>query len=331
MKKIFTFIFILGISAQFAKAQNDTLLYENFNVDPTGAYLTLPNGNDLDWVTADLDGQTDANSRPVNWYWSDLGFSTNDTTGCIISSSWFSSPAQCNNWLITPPIQIVDANAVLYWKAAPYQTPLYLDGYKVMISTTSNLDVDFTDTAFVAAEYLSGSSSNGANYNAYSFSPGFIHGEDGTYTEFDASSDSSRLLGVLRPFNVSLAQYAGQTIYIAFVHDAFDDNLISVDDILVTGTLPVGLPSPDKNSKLSVQPNPASDLMKVNFNLPVSASVNIKVYDVKGAVVKDIQRGTLLAGQQETDLNVSDLSKGNYTLKLTANNKYQQIPFVVIR
>jgi hypothetical protein len=329
MKKIFTLALIICSQFSFVNAQNDTLLYENFDVDPTAGYLLFNSGNDSTWVDYDFDSQSDANGRPMNWYWSPGSFGTNDSTGCLFSSSWFSTPAQCLNYLMTPPVPIIDANAVLYWKSAPRQTPYYLDGYKVLVSTTDNYELSFTDTLFVAAEYLSGASSNGGNYSLYTFSPGFIHGEDGTYVEFDATSDSSRLIGDLRPFNASLAQYSGQTIYIAFFHDSYDDNLIAIDDILVTGTHPVGIAEIQNETKLSISPNPSSGKIEVNYNLPVSSEIITRIYDMKGTLVKEIQQGMQIKGNQKIFLNISDLAPGTYDLSLIAGKKVFHSGFAV--
>lgn len=329
MKKLLLLI-VLGLTGvQTANAQNDTLLYENFNVDPTATYLTTPLGSDTVWVSYDADMLTEAQARPGNWYWQAAGAATADSTGAIWSSSWFSPAGVAQNFLITPPIPIVDATAVLHWSSAPYQTPLYLDGYKVLVSTTSNFPLDFTDTLFVAAEYLSGSSSNGGNYSAYTFSPGFVHGMDSTYIEF--GTDSARFLGVLRPFSVSLAQYAGQLIYIAFLHDSDDDNLILLDDILVTGNLTIGIQENNINAHLTISPNPAVDRIELSYHLSSLAQVSVKIYDAKGSLVKEEVKGNLMAGEQKTFINVSDLAVGNYSLMLIAGNKFTRSSFVVAK
>jgi len=326
MKKIFTILCamvpVLGFS------QNDTLLYENFDVDPTAGYSLLSNGNDTVWVNFDVDGLADANARPANWFWSDVGFSTVDVTGCLFSSSWFGSPGQAKNYLITPPIQIVDGNAVITWKSAPRQTPSYLDGYQVVVSTTDNIETSFTDTVFVAAEYLTGS---GFDFGAYTFSSGFVHGADGLFLEYDAGADSSQLIGIFREQSASLAAYAGQTIYIAFLHGSFDDNLIAVDDILVTGTLSNGIKDLDSKSIISVSPNPASDMMKVTYNLPGTAQVKANIYDVKGTLVKSVEKGMQIAGNQQIDLNVNDLNNGQYILQIVAGSKYAKTSFIVAK
>ncbi len=327
MKKIILLLFILSTTF-YAKAQNDTLLYDNFDVDNSANWNLFNNGNDTVWVSLDLDANMDANGRPGNWYWSPNAFGGFDSTGCVFSSSWFNSPAACANYFITPPIQIIDGAAVLNWKSAPRQTPRYLDGYQILVSTTDNYEISFTDTLFSAAEYTSGGSANGFNFSLYGFTPGFQHGADSTYVEFDA--DSSAFLGLLRPFSVSLAQYSGQTIYIAFLHDAFDDNLIAVDDILVTGNLSVGINETELLTAATLYPNPATDRAHLRFNTSKAGNTNFNIYDVQGRIVKS-QSMYLTGLAQEIVIPVRDLATGHYTLVAESNGNVSRFPMVIAK
>ncbi len=324
MKKLLTISMMFSASALFA--QSDTLLYENFDVDPTATYLPFNSGNDTQWVNFDADALSDANGRPQEWFWSEGAFADVDSVdACLFSSSWLTGFLPGNrNWLFTPPIQIVDASAVLSWESAPRQTPLYIDGYSVLVSTTDNIETSFTDTLFQAGQYLSGS---GFDFSAYTFSPGFVHGADGTFIQYDPSSDSSRFIGEFRPFTASLAQYSGQTIYIAFLHDSDDDNLIALDDIMVTGTL-VGLNESQNNLGLSVFPNPASDKIELSYLLPASSPVIADVYDIKGSKVLSAGKGMQIAGGQKLAMDVSQLAAGSYNVVLKAGGSSVTIKFV---
>jgi hypothetical protein len=323
MKKLSLLLILLSFVIQ-VNAQNDTLLYENFDVDPTAAYLPFNSGSDLDWVNFDADGLSDANNRPQQWFWSDAGFATIDENdGCLFSSSWLTGFLPGNrNWLMTPPLNIVDASAVLSWAAAPRQTPRYVDGYTVLVSTTDNIESSFTNVLFEAGQYLSGA---GSDYAAYTFSPGFVHGQDGTYIEFD--TDSAAFLGEQRPFSVSLAQFSGQTIYIAFLHDADDDNLISLDDILVTGTL-TGLNESQADFSLNVSPNPTTDKISLSYSLNKTGAVAVEVFDAKGSKVISLNKGLQIAGAQKLAIDVKDLANGLYNVILYASGKSYSTKFV---
>ncbi|MFN5324638.1 MAG: choice-of-anchor J domain-containing protein [Bacteroidota bacterium] len=318
IKKLLCSFVALSISGSMYAQQIDTLLYESFDVDNTANYLAINSGNDQTWVNLDADGIADFNGRPQEWFWAPGGFADVDSSdGCLYSSSWLENFAPGNrNWLMTPPITVTNANFSLSWKSAPRQTPLYIDGYSVLISTTDNIETSFTDVAFQAGQYLTGA---GNAYSGYTFSPGFVHGEDGTYIQIDPAA-LDRNIGVQRPFTVSLAQYVGQTIYIAFLHDADDDNLISLDDILVSSTS-TGISEIAPEVGLSVFPNPASDKIELSYLLEKTGQVYAEIFDVKGAKVMDISRGFQIAGNQKLAINVSSLESGLYNVVLNASGK----------
>ena len=313
--------------ALFAQTGTDTLIWADFNTDPTPWLMTTPQSAalwDTTWYNIDNDQLPDGSGsgRPGEWFWS-AAYSDQDTInnpGVLGSNSWTNDGVNhVENWLILPSIHIADTTADLFFKSAPRQTPRYLDGYIVLVSTTTNDFSSFTDTLFVASEYTSLDNQNYPNmFSSYTFTPsnGFIHGQDGTYTEFDAASDSSRLIGRLRPFSVDLSAYAGQNIYIAFVHYCIDDNLLSIDDIFVEGTGTTGIAENRGAFPMSAYPNPASDVLRVNYSLPAVSEVNMTITSLDGRVVRAENLGTQQAGSNTTTVNVADLSAGVYLVTL---------------
>lgn len=323
----------VATAALVAHSQNDTLLWNNFEEDPANyMQIAIPLGNPTDttWYNFDIDGNPDgsSSSRPGEWFWAQA-FSDNDTVGnagVLASNSWSNSSTPNDNVLITPSIYIGDANATLSWKSAPYQTPRYLDGYRVLIATNDNDLNSFTDTVFVASEYVSLDNQGAPNdFASYTFAPvptannmaPFVHGMDGTYTEVDpASVDSSRLLGRLRPLSISLAAYSGMNVYIMFEHYTTDDNLIELDDILVMGTDFTGVAENSGTISFSAYPNPANDQVNLRYNLANASAVTVNVYDVTGKLVMSEAKGNVASGQQTTSVNVSSLPAGVYHVEL---------------
>ncbi len=188
---------------------------------------------------------------------------------------------------------------------------------QVLVSTTGNFDVDFSDTLKYYAEYISGDPlPNDSGFSNFTFSNGFVFGEDGQYVEYNG--DSIRLNGILRPDSASLADYAGLDIYIAFCHGTIDDNLISIDDILVTGNgnfVGVNTPESLKND-LNVFPNPANDAFTVSYSLPSTMQVQLDVTDATGKVLKTVSHGTQLKGSYQFQVSIADLAAGNYNVVL---------------
>ncbi len=317
MKTTFTLLAAMLFTATVGFSQgNDTLIYENFNVDPTGNSIIVgvPTGNDPTWINFDADFVNDANSRPMEWYWDSTGFATDDTTGAFWSSSWLTPSAASQNWLLSPAINIIDTTAKLSWRSAPFQTPRYLDGYFVLVSTTDNIEASFTDTLMAFAEYTGGTGTPTANWANYQFTPGYVHGINGNFIEF--SGDSGAYTGIMEPHQVSLAQYTGQTIHIAFFHYSDDDNLIAIDDILVKGTMSTGISEATELSGINIFPNPASDKVEIAYTLKKTTPVALSVYDINGKLVKDIVRNTQIAGYHTFSLDVTKFATGVYNVVL---------------
>lgn len=333
MKKTLLCTLFSAAFCTFPKAQNDTLLYMNFNEDPSPYFSTevYPPGNSYDtaWYNIDLDLLTPVGANEgvgPAWFWSQV-FADGDTAqfiNCMAARSWFEEIGQAKNYLITRAIPIVDGNAVLYWRSAPFQTPRYLDGYKVLISSTTNDIEAFTDTIFVAAEMLqlAPPADTSGNFAAYVFSPGFVHGLDGTYIE--PTSSAMRNRGKLRPFSYNLSAYAGKFIFVAFYHDSDDDNLISVDEILVTGTYDpnFGL---DKalipGLSMRAYPNPADRWLTVELHADKPLQdLQIQILDASGRAVTNEYIGTV-QGHRQIPLDVSRLASGLYALRLLDNGR----------
>ncbi|MCG9910945.1 MAG: T9SS type A sorting domain-containing protein [Flavobacteriales bacterium] len=338
MKKIY--FLALGLFAAGAvSAQNDTLIWENFNgeswtegsteteliteVGNTIVYELSPGATGDDkWYNIDLDGLTPNNPNQGNEWFRALAFADQDSVdgfdAVFAATSWFTPFAQANNWLVTPSFYC-SSDAVLSWYSASFQTPLFLDGYKVKVSTLTNDPSDFTTTIFTAKEFVTRTAGDSCSFGVYTFAPsgaGFVHGQDGTYTEPNTDNDCTRLRGRLHPHSVNLSQFAGQRIYIAFVHDTDDDNLISVDNILVKGTFVDDASINEVNNvSFSAYPNPATDFITLGFQLNAASDVNIRVIDNLGRMVsaKDL---TNQSGNNSVTVDVANLAAGVYTISL---------------
>ena len=111
-----------------------------------------------------------------------------------VSNSWYSAPGAANDWLITPQLSIVDASTALAWEAQAVD-PDFPDGYEVLVSITDNEIASFTDVVFSTAAEQGGD--------------------------------------VLEKRTLSLADYVGKDIYIAFRNNSFDKFLLAIDNIKV--------------------------------------------------------------------------------------------------
>lgn len=335
-----TLAFLAAFLPLSLSAQQDTLLFEDFEGNWEERYLEFydePNyGSDSIWINLDADGSEAAQSRPGNWYLS-LDFATPDTIPdslanvVLASSSWLVDfNIQNQNWLILPPIHVVDDQATLHWKSAPFQGPRYLDGYKVLLSTT---EIDpflgtYEDTLFVAAEMLY-PLPNGANdpnddaleIDSFNISEGYVHAGRFTLEEYYTYTEGDDIfVCLLEPHSVSLADFAGETVYIAFMHDSYDDNLISLDDILVLGNVMTSTGEAGAaDIRLHTYPNPVDNNLNVLFRLDTPASVVLELFDMNGRRMLSMRAEERLAGEQNLQLGLHRLPAGAYNLVLRIN------------
>lgn len=340
-RKLYNFLLLALAFLPFAlTAQMDTLLFEDFQDDIIGddteALAIFPQGNDTTWVNYDADYLQDANDRPQSWYTS-LDFAQGlqdsiaptDTAIVLASSSWLQGFLDGNrNWLITPPIEILDNQATLHWKSAPYQGPRYTDGYSVLVSTDMNFPESFTDTLFRAKQMIpplpAGASDpalNALQVDSFLFAPenGYLHADGYTLTDYYIldEPDDNLYIGVLEPHSADLATYSGETIYIAFVHDSDDDNLISIDDILVMGNVVSSAEEPlAADIRLVTYPNPVDNFLNVLFRLETPTMVRTGLYDMDGRQVLSMASEGRQVGEQNLKVSLRLLPAGAYNLVL---------------
>jgi len=323
MKKIYILAIGFVMASAVKSNAQDTLVYESFNFQAFYDALiegpTSATTGDANWYNYDRDGLSDGSTtgdRVGGWF-PVLPFSDVDTLDnvAIASSSWFTSPAQAQNLLISPSFTL-RLHDTLFWRAAPFQTPRFLDGYKVLLSTTDNDDLSFTTTLYNAAEMTGTPAPGDTVFSSFTFSSGFVHGLDGTYIDpADVSTANPAHRGQLRPFSVPLDTYAGQSVYIAFYHDSYDDNLISVDDFMIRGTDNVtGITENTDELALNVFPNPAADMAQVNYNLSSETNVTISIYDVAGKLIASENKGSQAAGRHFSAINTAAMANGFYTV-----------------
>jgi hypothetical protein len=340
MKKIYLLgLSVLSIGSLESRAQ-DTLVYESFNFQLfyDDMQVAFPSGTTGDalWYNFDGDGLADGSAtgdRPAEWF-AVQAFSDVDTTDNVVigANSWFTGPAAADNWLITPSLTL-RAHDTLFWKSAPSQTPRYLDGYKVRLSTTDNDIASFTTTLFTAAEMTNLPAGEDTVFSNFTFAPSgaFVHGQDGTYIDVvDMSAAHWLHNGQLRPFSVPLDAYAGQSVYIAFHHDSFDDNLISIDDFMIRGTNnAIGIIEKSNELGLNVFPNPAVDVAQVNYNLSSSSTVSISIFDVTGKLIATENKGVQAAGRHFSAINTSAMANGFYTVSVQTENAVSVTKMIV--
>ncbi|MEI6410060.1 MAG: T9SS type A sorting domain-containing protein [Bacteroidota bacterium] len=334
MRKLYLLIILLLPFARSVNAQvADTILFEDFQFDVLTTMAATPTGNDQTWVNYDQDGLPSiiGSAATQRWYFREFySYALDSITGvvnyCASSYSFLQNSLPGNrNWLITPPINVTDANFTLHWKSASYQGPRYLDGYLVMAAINSNLPqtpANFADTLFKAASMQSitgnGQSTDISNFE---FTPGYIHADGYTLTDYFIAGATIDY-GLLEPHSVSLAAYSGKTIYLAFLHNSDDDTELALDDILVQHqTASPTVEAPFVRFHPVLYPNPVENVVNVLYELPTPTAVTIRLYDMQGALVATLLNNVKLpAGEQQHNFNLRALPAGSYSLEFSAGD-----------
>jgi len=332
MTKTYFLLPALLCAGMLLRAQTaDTLLYENFNwdYDHTEDWELFPTGSETTFVNWDADGLTPNGSSALqfNWYWADFTNGTDTVPAQVLASkSWLVGFLTGNrNWFILPPLTIPNDSYTFHWKSAPYQMLRYMDGYTVLAAEGTNdvLQDAFTDTLFQAASMLA-IVGNGQvqELSNFTFTDGYIHSNGLLLPEyFDSTISATLYYGNLEPHSVSLSAYSGKTMYFAFLHDSDDDNLMVLDDILITGSIGSGTNGAAvEDFRFVTFPNPVQNKLNVMFRLRESVAVSLQVADMSGRVVEQLMTSnTLSAGEHQQDYNLSRLPKGSYSITLAVD------------
>jgi len=82
---------------------------------------------------------------------------------------------------------------------------------------------------------------------------------------------------------------------------------------------------------LSSYPNPFNAVARLSFELPVSGSVSLKVYDVTGRLAATVFSGPMTAGKHELALDGSRLASGVYFARLEAGSLARTQKLVLLK
>ena len=109
----------------------------------------------------------------------------------------------------------------------------------------------------------------------------------------------------------------------------FDDFANQKLDIIKSGSS-VGIKDNLKSTfKVSAFPNPVQSDLNLTVGINQSANLDIKIYDISGRMVKQAH-ANVVSGENNSIVNVSHLSAGYYTVKLTntKNNTFVGVKFL---
>lgn len=165
-----------------------------------------------DWTILDEDGLTDGEYFPPDEgsIWVTPSWMVSRSWACVMSNSRFTEPGQADNWMILPPLELTTGTPYLKWGAQS-------------VANAGNRVEDYE-------VLISTTDTNPESFTRL----GTVHGEG--------------MMETVRAAN--LEEYAGETVYLAFRHVSFDQYLLRINFIEVSGSAPndlalTGLDVPD--------------------------------------------------------------------------------------
>jgi spore coat protein A len=73
--------------------------------------------------------------------------------------------------------------------------------------------------------------------------------------------------------------------------------------------------------QLKVNPNPFSNYVTIQFNLPATKKISINLYDTKGSLVKKVYEGEKPAGLQRLSIDGGNIANGIYFCEILINKQ----------
>jgi hypothetical protein len=149
-----------------------------------------------------------------------------------------------------------------------------------------------------------------------------------SYTVEDAN-------GIVYPTSGSMANGLPAGTYTITVEDSngcigsfsvvLNDTPLSIDDMFILTNLIDGT---GRISNLKLYPDPATVDLNISFDLSDSGIGSLKVYDLKGILIIDLQQVDLVVGHNDIVLELTDLPSGTYLVNLKMETDSQMIKFI---
>ena len=129
--------------------------------------------------------------------------------------------------------------------------------------------------------------------------------------------------------NITYEIYPGNDNYGVIYAATYGRGIIALDEF----QKPVGIFEPaanqNKEESLHIYPNPAINNAFVEVELSESTRLSINIYDLRGQVVKSIDKGIVNKGSYVFEVNSRDLAPGTYIIELRNERDSRTAKFIV--
>ncbi|PCJ01471.1 MAG: hypothetical protein COB15_00685 [Flavobacteriales bacterium] len=299
---------------------SDSLLLASATGDPVNDFNGIPGS----WIqfddiqikglggTQNLENYSFENWSPINW---------EEPNGWVTTASYS----------IGEPILAVEKT-----------TDQYAGSFAAKLTTVENQQGDTIGGLVTNGDFGSNGFTGGAPYTANPI------GVEVYYKNTLSGTDTSWLSIEFKTTSGSLGQYGAQ-LTPAASYTLFSQaiSLPSTPDTVLLGAFsgdnpgsqlfidnidfvfPVGISENLRVEKLVAYPNPATDVLKIKFNIQNNNDVTIRLVDALGKELTNRSLGHLSSGTYRESFNTSSFSKGVYFIEFTLDNEKVVERFIV--
>lgn len=253
-----------GTYVQKIDANGSILFFDSFSNISNSLYMWLRYEGDHNAPMSNMSAmEFDADNQPWNF---SVRESEESSDYCMASHSLYAPSGKSDDWAVIPQLTIPDERCYLSFDAQSYYSTKSDTLSVIIYEGEENIGV-LTDE--VIARFKS-------------------EGKRVLYTRLTPGASDETLTGDWQNFEISLAEYAGKKIYIAFVNDNYNQSAIFVDNVLVERDL---IYSVALNSDMTVVQQTSANIAGTVFveaNDLTFSSVTLKLIDAEGNVLDTI-------------------------------------------
>ncbi len=242
-------------------------------------------------------------------------FIDNNTTNLNIPTVTNGSNASGLNWITTPnkPLVQFSVSAIDVKSAEVKAVTISLDKPATSSFTVNLLPIDREDKF-------------GSNWTANSQSVTFNAGEQ---------SKTINITDILTPLDAAEKHY----LIIEYSNNYLVDfnSILEINLLNKSGGALSNLSNFSQNNETSLQrmevnvfPNPASTNVNLAYTLKTASNVDFELFDMANKQIKQFSNKAKTSGDQNFNMDVSDLKSGIYFIKITADNDQQTIKRILV-
>ncbi len=249
----------------------------------------------------------DADNQP--WCFT-IRESETSTDPCMASHSYYSPSGRSDDWTVTPQLNIPDERCYLSFDAQSYMTSKS-DSIKVIIlATDENISALSAD--------------NIARFKS--------EGKVVLHQRLYAGESDEALTGDWQHFDISLADYAGKNIYIAFVNDTYNQSAIFVDNVVVERDLIYSIALKNESTVLRKTSTDIAGIITIEAKDLTFATITLKLIDSDGKVIDTITESGLSLKQGDNyrfdfqnELPLIIGEENDYSIEIALDNRTDKV------